>query len=162
LTWHLARRAGFTVGLDFSTNLLARSPCRNPMIQADASALPFGDAQFDVVLESNFLHHVFDPAAVLREMVRVSKRYVVLIEPNRFHPPMLAFMAAKRSEWSGLRFDQRYVEELARGAGLRVVEARAQGAIYPNVTPRVALGPLARFDNPSRLGAYVVAVCERI
>ena len=158
LTWHLAERAGRTIGLDFSRNLLNRSPCHGALVQGDALHLPFQNNAFDIVLEGNFLHHVDDPVAVLREMARVARVGVILVEPNRWHPPMSVFMLAKRSEWRGLRFDERFVRRLAESAGLTVTAAAPQGAIYPNQTPRAALGPLARFDHPGRLGAYVVAV----
>jgi len=159
-TWYWAERAGRVVGVDFSQNLLGRSPCRSSMAQADAARLPFRDGQFDVVAEGNFLHHVSDPVAVLREMARVANRHVILVEPNRWHPPMTLFMALHRPDWRGLRFDRSHVADLADRAGLRVIATCAQGAIYPNQTPARLVRPLARFDRPSRLGAYVVAVLE--
>ncbi|MGI8663287.1 MAG: methyltransferase domain-containing protein [Acidimicrobiales bacterium] len=162
VTWHLNERAGLVVGIDFSRNLLARSPCENPMLEGDAAQLPFRDGQFDVVVESNFLHHVSDPVAVLSEMRRVCRDRLLLIEPNRWHLPMSAFMAATRSEWRGLQFDMRFLRNLVGEAGLRLVAAEPQGAIYPNMTPRSLLSALARFDRPGPLGAYIVAVCEPI
>ena len=68
-----------------------------------------------------------------------------------FHPP----------DWRGLRYDRGHVRRLAELAGLRVLSAEPQGAIYPNQTPPRLLRPLARFDRPSRIGAYVVAVLEK-
>src|SRR5205823_1538456 len=78
-TWQWMARAGRVVGVDFSANLLGRSPCPERMVQADASRLPFRDEQFDVVAEGNFLHHTGDPLAVLREMARVARRHLVLV-----------------------------------------------------------------------------------
>ena len=140
VTWHLAPRVGSAVGLDFSRNLLSRTPDGLTMVQGEASQLPFRDGQFDVVVESNFLHHVSDPVAVLREMRRVSRGRLLLIEPNRWHVPMSVFMAAKRSEWRGLRFDMTYLARLVTAAGLRLVAAAPQGAVYPNMTPPSLLG----------------------
>src|SRR5207249_4574738 len=114
-------RAGRVVGVDFSANLLARSPCKPRMALADASRLPFRDEQFDIVAEGNLLHHTADPVAVLREMTRVARRHLVLVEPNRWHPPMALFMALHKPDWRGLRFDRGHVEHLAVAAGLDVV-----------------------------------------
>jgi len=54
------------------------------MVQASGEALPFGDASFDAVCEFAILHHVPDPAKVLREMMRVSRRVLVVVDCNRF------------------------------------------------------------------------------
>jgi hypothetical protein len=93
-------------------------------------------------------------------MRRVCRGRLILIEPNRWHIPMSMFMVAMRSEWRGLRFDMTFLERLVTSAGLRIVAAAPQGAVYPNVTPPSMLGRLRRFDKPGPLGAYIVAVCE--
>ncbi|HEY3966478.1 MAG TPA: class I SAM-dependent methyltransferase [Planctomycetaceae bacterium] len=41
--------------------------------QANAASLPCHDGQFDVVISNGLIHHLADPAAVLREMIRVLK-----------------------------------------------------------------------------------------
>jgi ubiquinone/menaquinone biosynthesis C-methylase UbiE len=50
--------------------------------QADACATPFGDDEFDVAIAYDVMHHVADPAAMAREMVRIARRRVFLIEAN--------------------------------------------------------------------------------
>ncbi|MEQ1919056.1 MAG: methyltransferase domain-containing protein [Elusimicrobiota bacterium] len=52
--------------------------------QGDANALPFDDAQFDLVTCQTLLIHVPDPRATLRELARVLKPggLLVLSEPN--------------------------------------------------------------------------------
>ncbi len=47
-------------------------------------SLPFGDASFDVVCETGVLHHVSDPAAVVREMTRIARQAIFLSDENRF------------------------------------------------------------------------------
>ncbi|MGB2671711.1 MAG: class I SAM-dependent methyltransferase [Candidatus Acidiferrum sp.] len=54
------------------------------LLQASGEALPFADASFDVVSEFSTLHHVPNPAAVVREMVRVARKAVVIVDSNRF------------------------------------------------------------------------------
>jgi len=42
--------------------------------QADACATPFADGEFDVAITYDVMHHVADPAAMAREMVRIAWR----------------------------------------------------------------------------------------
>jgi ubiquinone/menaquinone biosynthesis C-methylase UbiE len=55
-----------------------------PMIRASGEALPFPDASFDAVCEFSTLHHVPDPNAVVREMLRVARKAVFICDSNRF------------------------------------------------------------------------------
>lgn len=47
------------------------------LLQASGEALPFSDDSFDAVSEFSTLHHVANPSAVVREMMRVARRAVV-------------------------------------------------------------------------------------
>lgn len=49
---------------------------------ADACQTPFTDNEFDVSLAYDVMHHVADPAAMAREMVRIATKKVFLIEAN--------------------------------------------------------------------------------
>lgn len=80
--------AGFrVVGADIALPMMrvAKEKCVGlasvgGFVRADAERLPFADAALDCVVSIRFLHHV-DPAsrvAMLREMARVSRRWVLL------------------------------------------------------------------------------------
>jgi len=47
-------------------------------------SLPYGDASFDAVCAFGILHHVADPDAVVREMLRVARAAVFISDGNRF------------------------------------------------------------------------------
>lgn len=51
---------------------------------ARGESLPYPDGSFDAVCELGILHHVPDPNAVVREMLRVARRAVFLSDANRF------------------------------------------------------------------------------
>lgn len=55
-----------------------------PILQAKGEALPFRDASFDVVCEFAVLHHISRPEAVMKEMLRVARKAVFIIDSNRF------------------------------------------------------------------------------
>jgi SAM-dependent methyltransferase len=58
-----------TVGLDASATMLSAHP--PPVVQADATALPFLAGGFGAAVAVNVLDHLADPAAAIREAHRV-------------------------------------------------------------------------------------------
>ena len=65
------------------------------ILQASGEALPFQDGSFDVVCEFGILHHVGDPAAVVKEMLRVAGKAVFISDSNRFGQGSLAMRVIK-------------------------------------------------------------------
>jgi SAM-dependent methyltransferase len=64
-----ARLAARTVGLDASRTMLGAHP--PPVVQADATALPFVAGAVDVAVAVNVLDHLPEPAAAIAEAHRV-------------------------------------------------------------------------------------------
>jgi ubiquinone/menaquinone biosynthesis C-methylase UbiE len=50
-------------------------------LKGDIECIPLQDNSLDVVIASQVLHHTLDPAQACKEMVRVAKRAVLLLEP---------------------------------------------------------------------------------
>lgn len=77
----LARNAGEVVGCDITPAMLERAEQRCAaaglsnvrLVPGRVEALPFSDAEFDVVVSRSALHHFLEPAATIREMARVLK-----------------------------------------------------------------------------------------
>jgi SAM-dependent methyltransferase len=148
--------------LDFAQNMLDQNPLPAARkVVGRAEALPFPERSFDVVFCGNLLHHLEEPIVAVREMARVTRRYVALLEPNITNPAMFLFGALKRAERGSLKFTPGYVRRLGAQAGLRLRASFVQGAVLPNKTPRLAV-PLARLlDFPNPLGFYTLAIFER-
>jgi SAM-dependent methyltransferase len=72
---------GYGVDIAPSGVRRARDLYAIPGAAADAHHLPFADKSFDVVLSSETLEHVADPGAVIRELIRVARHYVILSTP---------------------------------------------------------------------------------
>lgn len=159
-TLRFANAGARVTGLDYSRHLLGQNS-HSPLVCGDATSLPFPDGSFDVVFEANVLHHVPDRERVIAEMKRASRRYVVLLEPNRYNPLMLGFALAVRAERAGLKSCMSRLHAEVERCGLRVVAALTTGMISQNNTPAVLVPLLKRFDRPIWWGEYLVLIAEK-
>ena len=159
-TLRFANAGARVTGLDYSRHLLGQNS--HPLLVCgDATSLPFSDGSFEVVFEANVLHHVPDRERVIAEMARTSRRYVVLLEPNRNNPLMVGFALAVRAERGVLKSCMsRLHAEVAR-CGLRVVKGLTTGMISQNNTPATLVPLLKRFDRPIWWGEYLVLIAEK-
>jgi len=149
-----------TVGVDYSGKMLAKNPIPQKLLMA-ADHLCFQDFAFDVVFCHALLHHVEDMDRVLQEMRRVSRKYVVVLEPNRNNPLMYLFSALVPEERQALRFSLDFLKDKMARNGLRVIAAFSHGTTVPNKTPAFLL-PLAKlFDFNYPLGMTNILIGER-
>ncbi|MGH7500187.1 MAG: class I SAM-dependent methyltransferase [Longimicrobiales bacterium] len=124
------------IGVDMSEGMLARSRRRLgnavDLARGSAGSLPFASATFDIVLCTEVLEHVADPAAVIAELVRVVRpggRVIVSI-PNEANidrakrvlrrTPLLRTwlrtLAAEGNEWHLHDFDLPMLRRFAAGS----------------------------------------------
>ncbi|MDZ8200143.1 demethylmenaquinone methyltransferase [Microbacterium sp. SSW1-59] len=99
----LSRSGADVVAADFSPGMLAEGERRYgstapgggianlSFVQADATALPFGDDEFDAVTMSFGLRNVNEPRVALGELLRVTKPGGRLVVCEFSHPPSAAF-----------------------------------------------------------------------
>jgi SAM-dependent methyltransferase len=98
---------------------MVRPGCKIPCHSFDGATLPYPDASFDVCLFVDVLHHTQDPAILLREAVRVTRKFVLLKDHldenilddftlrfmdwigNRPHGVVLAYNYQSREQWAG-------------------------------------------------------------
>ena len=93
-----------------------RGIAADDLVRGRGESLPYADRSFDAVCEFGILHHVREPNAVVREMLRVARRAVFLSDANRFgqgsYVSRLAKLALCRS---GLWPLANYVKTRGRG-----------------------------------------------
>ncbi len=95
----LARGGADVVAADFSRGMIAEGRRRHGGIpnlsfeQADATALPFDDDEFDAVTISFGLRNVIEPKVALAEMLRVTAPGGRVVICEFSHPPSRAFAA---------------------------------------------------------------------
>tara|TARA_Y100001960_G_scaffold263436_1_gene285441 strand:- start:15 stop:680 length:666 start_codon:yes stop_codon:yes gene_type:complete len=148
------------ISLDRSKNMLSLNSYPKK-IRGDVKRIPMSGNSFDIVFSANLLHHIESPDVAVKEMKRVSKRYVVLIEPNRNNPLMFLFNMFMPIERMGLKFSLNYLESLATNAGLNLLYSCSQGSIVPNKTPLSLIPVLSLINREIPLGFYIMVIAEK-
>ncbi|WP_397383920.1 class I SAM-dependent methyltransferase [Prosthecobacter sp.] len=90
----------------------------------DVSAMPFGDECYDIVLSTQVLEHVKDPAGVCAEMARVLKPGGHLFLTTPQSSPI------HNEPWNFFNFTHYGLELLFQNAGLSVVKKDPQGGHF--------------------------------
>jgi SAM-dependent methyltransferase len=87
---YLTKRGARVTGIDLSSAAIERAQerarrrrFRARFLVADAVDLPFPDGSFDVAIVHDGLHHLDDPYPAIREMARVARKGVLILEPAR-------------------------------------------------------------------------------
>ena len=169
--------AGFDVtGLDPSQGMLdvmAETEPEVTGVRGDGAALPFGEAEFDVVTTVAALHHIADPAAVhatLGEMARVTcpGGRIVVWDHNPRNPYWRNLMKRVPQDDGSERLIAE--EEVVRGlrdGGAEIVSSRQLGLV-PDFVPPSLLGAMQRGERLAertpglrRLCAHNVVLARR-
>ncbi len=88
LALEFAKRAGLVIGCDLTHNMLKKA-CEKQessgldnigFLLSDVESLPFPDKSFDIVSCRFAFHHFPDPMIALREMERVCKEKIVIVD----------------------------------------------------------------------------------
>jgi ubiquinone/menaquinone biosynthesis C-methylase UbiE len=149
-----------TVGVDFSRKMLEKNPISQKLLM-DAARLTFQDNSFDVVFCHALLHHVENMDEILQEMRRVSRKYVVVLEPNRNNPLMALFSALVPEERKALSFSLGYLREVMGRNKLKVIASFSHGMTVPNKTPVFLLPVFKLLDFRQPLGMTNILIGER-
>jgi len=148
-------------GIELSYNLISQSPCVDRLRHGNVYNLPYAENAFDLIFESNLLHHLAHPVRALAEMKRVARKYVVCLEPNRNNPLMFAFASLCAVERKTLKFSPRYLRQLMNQVGLTRTALRTTGMISQHRTPPWILPLLKPFDRSFPLGMYTIAIAKK-
>ena len=149
-------------GADRSVHMLETHPLYHSgtLAAAEILSLPFRDSSFDLVYAWEVLHHVGEPERALAEMARVSRKYVLIAEPNRANPAQFAFALVDREHRWVLRAGLQGMVQQFEHVGLRVVARARGGYIFPNKTPAWLARALAYlpYGSPFGISNWVMGV----
>lgn len=147
-------------GLDNSKTLLHKNSCKN-RVAGSAYDLPFKNSYFDLAYAWEVLHHLDNPLQAVAEMKRVSRRYLVLIEPNRDNIAQFLFALLSPEHRLVFQYSRRFLDGLVNTLGLHIIYTGTIGWIFPNLTPLPFLPILSRLTFETRWGISNVVICEK-
>lgn len=115
----------------------------------DGDLLPYPDAAYDLVYAVDVVHHAEEPAKLLVQMARCTRRYL-LLKDHTWRTKLGWLTLAARDEFGNRRFGVRCVYRYQRGWEWDVVLQRSRlkrvQLIYPL---KCHVGPLGRLANTS-------------
>lgn len=119
----LSGKGARVVGIDLGIESLAEAAISNPsslFLRADASAIPFENETFDMVIMLDALEHIPDDRSALREIFRVLRSGGVLLMTL----PAFPWLWSYRDEQAGhhRRYTRRNLEELLAAVGFELEE----------------------------------------
>ncbi len=158
----LAAGAARVVAADLAVAMLRLGgPAQHP-VAADATALPFRDQAFDLVVAAFCLNHLSGPGAALREARRVGRGFAAsTFAPGWTHPAKLAVDEALRP--FGFQPPAWYLA-LQREAGPAAQDpgrlaAQAAGAGFTDVQVRTMTVPTGLSD-PAQLASWRLGMAQ--
>ena len=118
-------------------------------IQADAQALPCEDAAYDAVIDFDVMHHVNDPRAMAREMMRAGRGKGLLVESNGLSIPrrLLEFTPGHRAAGERSYTPRQYREFFQGHAGFVLTRFTIYPFLFPFQCARWLLPALVWFNQ---------------
>jgi 2-polyprenyl-3-methyl-5-hydroxy-6-metoxy-1,4-benzoquinol methylase len=122
---------------------------------ADAENLPFANREFDIVAVHDGLHHLEHPESAIREMARVAKKGVLIMDPARALLTRVALKIgiAEEVEEAGnevKRLEPQFVASILEECGFGAVRWQRTLMYYPHEPGRV----FRWFDNAAAFAAF--------
>jgi ubiquinone/menaquinone biosynthesis C-methylase UbiE len=160
---HLADSAAFAIVVDLTREMLqagVNAGSRNTVfVEGDATALPFADGQFDVVVCRFAFHHIDEPARAAAEMARVARAGGTVAVIDMVSQPGAA--GERHNELERLR-DPSHTRALEEDELLATLDAAGVDAavVAARRQPMPALPWLERAASPDAPRDEIVAALE--
>jgi len=146
---------------DSNKGILSLNPIKNKKV-CDGNNLPFRDNSFDVVMAFDLLHHVDNPEQVIKELKRVSRKYIVLTEPNGNNILQKIFVLFFPREWGTFRFTTKYLKRLIKKNKFRILNFKHIGRlISPNSPLPLSILKKLPYSSSPQLNLSNIVICEK-
>ena len=149
------------IALDFSFRNLEINPIKRK-IQASAYRLPFHSNSFDLVYGWDFLHHLEEPEKAMMEMARVTKKYLVMFEPNRNNPVQFIWSFVGKHERGTLKFNKKKLLNFLENVNFKLNSCDYVGWVFAGVFPKFSIKIFKHLPFVHKLGTSTVIICEKL
>jgi len=140
---YYARNGAKVTGIDLSEDAIERARIRKERYKfeayfrvANATKLPFSDNSFDIVSVHDGLHHLKEPWRAVKEMVRVAKRGVIIIEPAKALVTKISILLGISKKYEDkdfvYRFTKRELENWLKKDSIDKVISKKYIMYYPH------------------------------
>lgn len=151
---YYAKEGAEVTGVDISPEAIERANIRKERYRfeaefrvTDANNLPFADNSFDIVSVHDGLHHLKSPKRAVKEMVRVAKSAVIIIEPAKALITRISVCLGISTDYEEIDFVYRFKKDeflsWIREAGVKKVAIKRYIMYYPHKPSRL----FGFFDN---------------
>jgi SAM-dependent methyltransferase len=164
-TYYLTKEVPKVEGGDISELMLKNNPLgRSSLKIIDAENIDLPASSYDMAIMWEVLHHLDDPAKSVKEMARISRKYVVIFEPNRDNILQFLFGLLNKQERGTLRSSKSYLSSLVNDADLKIISIDYCGKIPPNKTPLWLFNFVKRlpFISNRITGISIAIIAEKV
>jgi len=149
-------RCSLLLGVDISRRPVTKAKQRLSngvaYVVADANALPFRDSIFCLAFSKDVVHHIRNPIKTLREIGRICKGRIVIVEANRLNVAMLLCSGSRFRHFTLNQF-----KTFFNKANIKIHSLR-QLHVYPVAPLRGRLKPVAFSRNEFINLVYVLTM----
>lgn len=148
-------------GIDLSPEAVERASIRSKRYDfqaefriADSTSLPFPDNSFDIISVHDGLHHLNNPKKAVKEMARVAKKGIIIIEPAKALITELSILLGVSLRYESAdfvyRFKENEIRQWLKEFGIKEIITKRYIMYYPHKPGRL----FRIFDN--RILFYIV------
>jgi SAM-dependent methyltransferase len=149
-----------TTGVDYSETMINLNPITKKYVMS-AEDLKFPDSFFDIVFCNSLLYHVENINKAIDEMRRVSRKYLIISEPNAFNPLIFIFSVLNKQERRALKFSLGFLKRKIDYSGVKIISAFSHGVITPNKTPSLLLPLLKPLEKRRLFGVMNIIITKK-
>ena len=145
---YYAKVGAKVTGVDLSEEAIERAKIRKERYGfeadfkvADVTNLPFSDNSFDIVSVHDGLHHIVEHKEAIKELFRVSKKGIIIIEPAKSLITKISVATGFSLQYEGedfvYRFEEKQIRQWLIDLGCKKVFVKRYLMYYPHKPGRI-------------------------